>query len=314
MGCLYYYAPWGVFTSSKMKTNSFKAWVLACRPKTLSGAAAPVLIGGACGLRYAILELQSVEHGIYSLFYPFLFALLFAFVMQIEANLVNDYFDFVKGADRADRLGPERACAQGWITPGAMRVGLVVVALLALAVGIPLIGYGGWEMLIVGVVCLVFCWLYTTHLSYMGLGDLLVVVFFGLVPVVFTAYVIAHCITLPLVFLGLAMGLATDCLLIVNNYRDIEQDRISGKRTIIVRLGRKAGIMLYLFCGLSAVAVILVITGWWSLLLLPYIALHIQTYLSMRRLTGKALNGVLGATARNIFLFGVLVALAVLFF
>ena len=297
-----------------MKTNSFKAWVLACRPKTLTGAAAPVFIGGAYGLRYAMRVLHLGEHGIYALFYPFLFALLFALVMQIEANLVNDYFDYLKGTDREDRLGPERACAQGWITPGAMKVGLAVVALLALAVGLPLIGYGGWEMVIVGVVCLVFCWLYTTHLSYMGLGDVLVVVFFGLVPVVFTAYVIAHCITVQLVFLGLAMGLATDCLLIVNNYRDIDQDRVSGKRTIIVRLGRKAGLVLYLFCGLSAVAIVSVIAGWWSLLLLPYVAFQIRNYLSMRRLTGKALNGVLGATAANIFLFGVLVAAVSLFF
>ncbi len=296
-----------------MKTNSLKAWFLACRPKTLTGAAAPVFIGGAYALRHAIRVQHLGEHAIYSLFWPFLYALLFALVMQIEANLVNDYYDFVKGADRADRLGPARACAQGWITVGAMRRALVIVALVALAVGLPLVFYGGWEMLLVGLVCILFCWLYTTHLSYLGLGDVLVIVFFGFVPVVFTSYVMTHVVTLPLLLLGLSMGLATDCLLLVNNYRDIDQDRISGKLTLIVRLGRKAGLRLYLFCGLVAAVIVMFQTGWWMFLIVPYLVLHIQTYLSMRRLTGKALNGVLGATARNIFVFGLLVALSVLF-
>ena len=295
-----------------MTTNGFKAWFLACRPKTLTGATAPVFVGAAYALRHAIRVQHLGENAIYHLFFPFLFALLFALVMQIEANFVNDYFDFIKGTDRDDRLGPERACAQGWITPSAMKRALVFVALLALAVGMPLVIYGGWGMVVIGLVCVIFCWLYTTHLSYLGFGDLLVVVFFGFVPVVFTCYVIAHVITIPLVLLGLAMGLATDCLLIVNNYRDIEQDRISGKQTIILRLGRKAGRWLYLCCGLAAAVIVMSMTGWWMTVLILYVALHIRTYLSMRRLTGKALNGVLGATARNIFLFGVLVAFAVL--
>ena len=293
-----------------MKINSCKAWILAARPKTLTGAAAPVLVGGAYALWLMRCRPECVDTSICHPWIPFLIALLFALIMQIEANFVNDYFDFLKGTDRDDRLGPERACAQGWVTSHAMRTALIITAVLAFAVGIPLIFFGGWPMLIVGLACILFCWLYTTHLSYIGLGDVLVLVFFGIVPVVFTCYVMTRCVTPQLSLLGLAMGLATDCLLIVNNYRDIDQDRVSGKRTLIVMTGRKAGLWLYLCCGLVAAAVALLVIGWWGLLLLAYLALHIKTYLSMRRLTGKALNGVLGSTARNIFVFGLLTAIA----
>ena len=293
-----------------MKRNGFKAWFLAARPKTLTGAAAPVLVGGAYALWLMRCRPECVDVSISRHWIPFLIALLFALIMQIEANFVNDYFDFRKGTDREDRLGPERACAQGWVTPRAMRMALIITALIAFAVGIPLIFCGGWPMLIVGIACILFCWLYTTHLSYMGLGDVLVLVFFGLVPVVFTCFVMTRCVTHQLFLLGLAMGFATDCLLIVNNYRDIEQDRISGKRTIIVMTGRKTGLWLYLAAGLVAMLITLLIIGWWGLLLLVYLALHIKTYLSMRKQTGKELNGVLGATARNIFVFGLLTAIA----
>ncbi len=293
-----------------MTTNSCKAWILAARPKTLTGAAAPVIVGGAYALSLMRGKPQCVDTSIGHPWIPFLIALIFALIMQVEANFVNDYFDFRKGTDRDDRLGPERACAQGWVTPHAMRMALVITALLAFIVGLPLIVYGGWTMLIVGLACILFCWLYTTHLSYKGLGDVLVLVFFGLVPVVFTCYVMTRCVTPRLLLLGLAMGLATDCLLIVNNYRDIDQDRISGKRTLIVMTGRKVGLGLYLGCGLIAAVINLILIGWWGLLLLAYLALHIKTYLSMRRLTGKALNGVLGSTARNIFVFGLLTAIA----
>ncbi len=295
-----------------MTTNSCKAWILAARPKTLTGAAAPVIVGGAYALSLMRGKPQCVDTSIGHPWIPFLIALIFALIMQVEANFVNDYFDFRKGTDRDDRLGPERACAQGWVTPHAMRMALVITALLAFIVGLPLIVYGGWTMLIVGLACILFCWLYTTHLSYKGLGDVLVLVFFGLVPVVFTCYVMTRCVTPRLLLLGLAMGLATDCLLIVNNYRDIDQDRISGKRTLIVMTGRKVGLGLYLGCGLIAAVINLILIGWWGLLLLAYLALHIKTYLSMSRLTGKALNGVLGSTARNIFVFGLLTAIALI--
>ena len=156
-----------------MRTNGLKAWFLAARPKTLTGAAAPVIMGGALAFQY-VGHLNCL---------PFLLCLLFAFVMQIDSNLINDYFDFRKGTDREDRLGPERACAQGWVTPKAMRVAITLTTGLACVLGLPLIFWGGYKLILVGALCVLFCFLYTTCLSYRGYGDLLVLVFFGIVPV-----------------------------------------------------------------------------------------------------------------------------------
>ncbi len=294
-------------STSTIKTNSLKAWVLATRPKTLTGAAAPVLLGA--GLAVNFLKESSMDLCSFRIWIPFCLALLFALAMQVTANMVNDYFDFKKGSDREDRLGPERACAQGWITPDSMKRAIILMSGLALAIGMPLVVYGGWEMMAVGVACVVFCWLYTTHLSYIGLGDLLVIVFFGIVPVVFTFYVMTGHITLESWISGLAMGLCTDCLLIVNNFRDIEQDRQSGKRTLIVMTGKKTGLMLYLLCGLLATAIMVFVLHIWSLVLIAYLILHISTYVSMSKKKGRELNQVLGATAQNIFIFGLITAL-----
>ena len=152
---------------SNVTTNSFKAWFLAARPKTLTGAAVPVMIGIAAAIaQYG----DTVRVGAAVL------CMLFALVMQIDANFINDYFDFMKGTDDEKRLGPKRACAQGWITAAAMRLGLLYTTLLACAIGLPLIYYGGWEMILIGVACVVFCFLYTISFSYIGLGDVLLFV------------------------------------------------------------------------------------------------------------------------------------------
>ena len=234
---------------TNVNVNSFKAWVLASRPKTLSGAAVPVLIGIASAVcMYGWDGIRVV---------PAVLCMLFALVMQVDANFVNDYFDFMKGTDDETRLGPKRACAQGWITAAAMRRGLLIITLLACAVGLPLIAYGGWEMILVGLACVVFCFLYTISFSYLGLGDVLVLVFFGLVPVCMTYWLVAPptpltSIPVPVIVLSLACGLAIDTLLVVNNYRDIDNDRRAGKKTLIVRIGPVWGRLLYFFLGFFA--------------------------------------------------------------
>ena len=230
-------------TNEAPATNSLRAWVLAARPKTLTGAIAPVLVGGA----FALVKCQasnpdyfqlSILNCQFSILLPFLLCLLFAVLMQIDANLINDYFDFKKGTDREDRLGPERACAQGWITPEAMKKGIAVVTVLSALLGLGIFTlHMQWELLVVGALCLVGSFLYTTKLSYLGWGDVLVFVFFGLVPVVFTYYVMTDGgWNIPLIIAGAAMGLATDNLLIVNNYRDRHEDLKSGKWTLMVRI------------------------------------------------------------------------------
>ena len=217
-----------------VKTNSLKAWFLAARPKTLTGAIAPVLVGAA--FAFANCQLSTVNCQLSTVNCQFALCLLFAIFMQINANLINDYFDFKKGTDREDRLGPERACAQGWITPRAMQWGIAVMTFLSCCVGLAILLFNlQWELLLVGIFCVLFCFLYTTHLSYLGWGDLLVLIFFGFVPVVFTCYVMCPSSFgegwggTSVLIASLAMGLATDNLLMVNNYRDRHQDKVSGK-------------------------------------------------------------------------------------
>ena len=130
-----------------IQTNSIKAWILAARPKTLSGAAVPVIVA----LTKAWADTDSI------VWIPALLCLLFALIMQIDANFVNDYFDCIKGVDGKDRLGPERACAQGWVTLPAMRWMIAGTTLLAAATGLPLIYWGGIKMIYIGIACIIFC-------------------------------------------------------------------------------------------------------------------------------------------------------------
>ncbi|WP_440427588.1 1,4-dihydroxy-2-naphthoate octaprenyltransferase [Prevotella merdae] len=304
---------------TNVRVNSLKAWILAARPKTLTGAAVPVMIGIACAVAmYGWCGIRIV---------PAVLCMLFALIMQVDANFVNDYFDFMKGTDDEQRLGPKRACAQGWITASAMRSGLFVTTLLACIVGLPLVYYGGWEMIMVGLACVVFCFLYTISFSYIGLGDLLVLVFFGIVPVCMTYWLTAPptaltSIPFAVVLMSIACGLIIDTLLVVNNYRDIDNDRRAGKLTLIVRIGERGGLVLYLMLGL--VGTILAIVGvvfldwhdgqWTQSLLIMYTPFHTWAFNEMRSIRkGAELNRVLGMTARNMFIFGLLASAALVF-
>lgn len=291
--------------NENLKPDTFQAWILAARPKTLTAASIPVMIG--CALAEA--------HGHFQLI-PAILCFLFAFLMQIDANFINDLYDYLKGSDREDRLGPERACAQGWITPKDMKKGIILTTLLAALCGIGLLFYSGWEMIPVGIACLVFAYLYTT-LAYKGWGDILVLVFFGLVPVGCTYYVMAHTWNGAVIIASLACGLVIDTLLTLNNFRDREQDAISGKRTLMVRFGAKAGLILYFLLGLIACWLCFYFIGerklWASILPQIYLLIHILTTVRMARIgKGKALNVILGETSRNMFLFGILLSAGLL--
>ena len=248
---------------------------------------------------------------------PAVVCMLFAALMQIAANFINDLFDFKKGTDREDRLGPERACAQGWITPQAMKRGIGVMLVLACVVGCCLLPYGGWVLVGIGVACVVFAFLYTTLLSYMGCGDVLVWVFFGLVPVCGTYYVQAQMLTPAVWWLAVACGLVIDTLLVLNNYRDREQDSQSGKRTLIVALGERFGSMFYLLQGVAGYACVaaLAIYGhtWAAVLPALYLVPHFMTWRTMTTIRyGRELNRVLGLTSRNMLIFAVLTVLALI--
>ena len=299
--------------SEKVRTDSAKAWLLAARPKTLTGAAVPVMIGVALAWRDA----QDYVAGTFK-WTAAVLCLLFAFLMQIDANFINDFFDFANGNDDVEtRLGPRRACAQGWVKLDSMKRAIALTTCLACVVGLPLVFYGGLEMILIGALCVVFCFLYTTHFSYMGLGDVLVIVFFGLVPVCITYYVQLHTCTWQVLLASLACGLVIDGLLLVNNFRDRDNDRAAGKMTLVVRIGDAASLALYLGVGIVACLTGLVfwLNGHVLAFVLPliYLVLHVFTYLKMKRLNkGKALNLCLGETARNIFVYGLTVTAGLL--
>lgn len=303
-----------MINSDNVKVNSVVAWFLAARPKTLTGAAVPVMIGTSMAMADNAGCIDVV---------PAVLCFLFAFIMQIDANFVNDYFDCLKGNDDETRLGPKRACAQGWISVCAMRKGIVFTTVLACIAGLPLVFYGGWTMIGVGALCVLFCFLYTTSLSYLGLGDLLVLVFFGIVPVSLTYFLeissTPRGIGADVLWMSVACGMVIDTLLIVNNYRDIDNDRRAGKKTLVVRIGKRASEILYLALGFGACLIGMMVFSdnrlWAALLPLGYLFLHVSTYRRMVGINrGRELNGVLGHTARNMFVYGLLVALGQLFY
>ena len=289
-----------------MKQNSPKAWILAARPKTLSAALIPVVLASAL----------AASQGKFSLA-PAVLCVLFATFMQIAANFINDLFDFLKKTDRDDRLGPERACQQGWITPRAMRWGIAATLAVACACGLCLLPYGGWMLVGIGAACVVFAFLYTTLLSYCGFGDVLVWVFFGFVPVAGTYYVEAGGFCHEVWLLSAACGLLIDTLLVLNNYRDREQDRLSGKRTLVVALGERFGSLFYLLQGVAAYVLVafMSLEGnlWLAILPMLYLLPHYLTWRKMTQIReGRALNRILGFTSRNMLTFALLTAMALL--
>ena len=296
-----------------IKQDSWQAWLLAARPKTLTGAMVPVMIG------LALAWTDGKEYGddVFNTVAAILCA-LFAMIMQIDANFINDFYDYAKGNDDAEtRLGPLRACTQGWVKRDSMKKAIASTTILACLVGLPLVYYGGLEMILIGLLCVVFCFLYTTHLSYIGLGDVLVLVFFGIVPVCITYYIQLHTMTWEVFLASIACGLVIDGLLMVNNYRDRENDERDGKRTLVVEIGEKSAERFYLCLGITAV--LLGTTFWVNghvlAFVLPvlYLLLHTFTWLKMKRINhGKELNICLEETARNMLVYGLCVSIGLL--
>lgn len=292
---------------SNVIPNSPRAWLLAARPKTLPASAAPVLIGLSVAAADPQVSMQAA---------PAVACLLFALLMQIASNFINDLYDYLKGSDDPNRLGPRRACAEGWISPRAMRIGIFLTIGLACVAGFVALAYAGWPLLVVGAACVVGAYFYTTGpypLSYNGWGDLMVLVFFGLVPVCATYWVQAGRVSGDAALASVLCGAVVDTLLVLNNYRDCAQDRAHGKRTLIVRFGERFGLYLYLVLGLSACwfCLVFAVSGYLWAALLPqvYLVLHIMTWRQMVRIRrGRELNAVLGTTGRNIFLFALLLS------
>ncbi|MDD4515764.1 1,4-dihydroxy-2-naphthoate polyprenyltransferase [Massilibacteroides sp.] len=294
-----------------MKKNSFMAWVEAARPKTLPASISPVLV--ACALAW--------QNGMFKAIPAFL-CLMVALLAQIASNFANDYFDFKKGADTEERLGPERAVASGWIEPKAMLRATFIALGLACLCGCLLLFFSGWELIPVGIAIALCVLAYSAGpfpLAYNGLGDICVLLFYGVIPVCFTYYIQAGNFSLLSLILSLAIGLLSVNILIVNNYRDYEQDKKARKRTTIVLFGRRFGLISYLLNGSVAFFLALpLVVGkdrlTWQIALLGFF--YVVFYFVWREMTrteGKALNNILGKTGMLVFLFSVILSAILVF-
>ncbi len=293
-------------TASPSAISPGRAWLLAARPKTLPAALAPVLVGTALAFHDNAFALL-----------PALAALMGALLLQIGSNFANDYFDFFKGADTHERLGPLRVTASGLISPGQLRWGMVAVFGLAALDGLYLIQVGGWPILAVGVASILAALLYTGGpfpFGYYGLGDLFVFIFFGLVAVCGTYYVQALSLTWPVIVAAVPPGLLITAILVVNNLRDIETDAKASKRTLAVMLGRPGTRLEYRLLLVLAYGLPLALWlgyGYSLLVLLPWLTMPLALRLLREilvKVDGPTLNAALAGTARLSLLFSLLLA------
>lgn len=285
--------------------SSIQNWLIAARPKTLPAAVAPVIVGTAVAV---------AEGGFAPL--AALAAVAVALLLQVAANFSNDVFDFRRGADTQQRVGPARVVQQGLIPPERVMLATGLVIGLSMLTGLYLVWRGGWPILVLGLLAILSAVAYTggpAPLGYLGLGDIFVFAFFGLVAVAGTAYVQTRDLTSLAMLAAVPLGCFATAILVVNNLRDIEGDRAAGKRTLAVRLGVRGARMEY---GLLLVIAYLwppllwmldVMSGWWwlSWLSLPLMWPVARGVFHER---GAALNARLAGTARVQLLFSVLFA------
>ncbi|ATW26552.1 1,4-dihydroxy-2-naphthoate polyprenyltransferase [Candidatus Formimonas warabiya] len=290
-------------SQSKENLNRFTVWMLAIRPKTLPAAMGPVIVGTALAAGD-----QAFRFG------PALAALLAALLLQIGSNLANDVFDFKKGTDTKERTGPVRVTQAGLLTPRQVMGGMWAVFVLAFLIGTYLIWVGGWPILVVGVSAIISAIAYTGGpfpLGYHGLGEIFVFIFFGPVAVCGTYYVQAGSVSTAAWCASLPVGLLISAVLVVNNFRDLETDQKTGKRTLAVRLGPGHAQMEYVLLLASSLLIPLlmwltgqsslwILLSWFSLPLVPPLIGDIRTK------RGVPLNATLAGTARLSLVFSIL--------
>lgn len=296
--------------------NKIKIWLECFRLRTLPVSLSGVII--AIGL--------AVWHGHFK-WVPAVLCLAFAVMAQIVSNTANEYFDYLQGADKPGRVGPRRGVTEGDIKPTTLRNVTFGLLALACAVGCCLIPYGGWWLLPVGIIIALAALAYSTGpypLSYHGLGELTVFIFFGLVPVNLTYYVQALRIDPLVVMASITIGLLGVNVLLVNNYRDVEDDREAGKRTSVVIFGRAPAALAYLIngyagMGMLSVLWVMIVLGkvmplWVLVIPVIYLVLHTATWYKLTHREGSALNPLLGETARNMLIFTLLMTIILIIY
>ncbi len=295
--------------SSVKEISKFQSWVLASRPKTLLAAFVPVIIGSALAYADGALNLLAA-----------LVALICSILIQAGTNFVNDLYDYLSGADKADREGPTRALAAGLLTTKEMKAGIVINYAVTFLLGLYLVHLGGWLILAIGVLSIIAGIIYTAGpypLAYNGLGDIFVFIFFGLIGTVGSYYVQTLRISSLSVLSAIPVGALITNILIVNNYRDIEEDKLAGKRTLAVMFGKNFSRIQYLIFMIVSYLIPFLVYFFYKhdfFVFLPLLSLPLGIKLvrMIYSLNGKALNKTLELTAKLSGIYGVLFAAGII--
>ncbi|HNB37023.1 MAG TPA: 1,4-dihydroxy-2-naphthoate polyprenyltransferase [Anaerolineales bacterium] len=292
------------------KPNFFHAWWLAIRPRTLPAAASGVAMGSALAWHDGSFQLL-----------PALAALFVALLLQIGSNVANDVFDFERGADTVERLGPVRVTQAGYLTPFQVKCGMYIILGLAALLGLYLAALRGWTVILLGVAAILSAVAYTGGpfpLGYHGLGDIFVFLFFGLAAVAGTYFVQVGTVSVAAWWMAVPVGLIVTAILVVNNLRDLENDRKAGKNTLAVRFGEHAAKTEYLLCMVIAylivpVLVLLNIVPLGALLAWLSLPIAIRTLKTVFTQKGRSLNTALAGTGQTAFLFSLFFWIGLLF-
>ncbi len=283
--------------------NKRQAWLLAIRPRTLPAAAAGVVMGTALAWRDGFFRLDAT-----------LVCLFAALLLQVGSNLANDVFDFERGTDTPERLGPTRVTQAGLLTPREVKTGMFSVFGVAALLGLYLAWLGGWPIIIIGIAAIFSAIAYTGGpfpLGYHGLGDLFVFIFFGLASVAGTYYVQAGFVSAAAWWMTVPPGLIITAILVVNNLRDLENDRKANKHTLAVMMGEQATKIQYLICMVIAylvlpVAALFGIASWFALLAWLSLPIAFKAGRVVFTQKGRPLNAALAGTGQTALVFSLL--------
>jgi len=296
-------------SSAVEKPSKIESWLLASRPRTLLAAVVPVMVGSAL----------AISQNKFTLILS-LIALLCSILIQVGTNFTNDLYDYLKGTDKEDRIGPRRVLVSGLISTSEMKMGIITVFGLAFLLGLYLVYAAGIVILIIGVISILAGLAYTAGpypLAYNGLGDVFVFAFFGIVGTTGTYYLHLHEFSLLSFLIAVPVGALITNILVVNNYRDIEEDREADKYTLAVKLGKK--FTRFQFVNSIAISYLILFiiyfkydfTYW---IFLPLISLPIAVILikTLQTLEGEGLNKTLELSAKYAALFGLLFSLGLI--
>lgn len=285
--------------------HALKIWIEAMRLRTLPVSAASVTAASALAVLNNCFRLA-----------PAAICLAFALTAQIASNFANEYFDYRSGLDRPGRVGPRRGVTEGDISPRAMLAATLTAVGIACAFGLWLVVYGGWLLIPAGIFIVLGLFAYSAGpypLSRHTLGEVAVIMFFGIIPVSACYYILSGTITAQAFSTSIAIGLMGANILIVNNYRDVDDDRTVGKHTLATRFGRPASAWLYLINGYAAMFLMWPVwdslSVWYLMAPAIYLSIHGTLWWQLRHRTGRRLNPLLGKTAMNMFLFSLILLL-----